>query len=325
MRKSKNIMIYKRLGNSGIKLPIISLGLWHNFGDVDQYDTYRETLLTAFNKGIVHFDLANNYGPPPGSAESNFGKILRTDLSTHRDELFISSKAGHLMWEGAYGDWASRKSLIASCDQSLKRVGVDYFDLFYSHRFDPETPLEETMAALDYIVRSGRALYVGLSKYPIDKARKAYAILQHLGTPCVVNQEPYSILNRHIESDILPQNMSLGVGMVSFSPLAQGLLTNRYLKDVPSDSRAAKAHGFLQVKDVTKSIDTVKALDTIAANRGQTLAQMALAWQLHDARITSVIVGASSSKQLEENLKAIDQLSFTTEELKTIDSLSKQH
>lgn len=318
-------MIYKRLGNSGIKLPIISLGLWHNFGDVDQYDTYRETLLTAFNKGIVHFDLANNYGPPPGSAESNFGKILRTDLSTHRDELFISSKAGHLMWEGAYGDWASRKSLIASCDQSLKRVGVDYFDLFYSHRFDPETPLEETMAALDYIVRSGRALYVGLSKYPIDKARKAYAILQHLGTPCVVNQEPYSILNRHIESDILPQNMSLGVGMVSFSPLAQGLLTNRYLKDVPSDSRAAKAHGFLQVKDVTKSIDTVKALDTIAVNRGQTLAQMALAWQLHDARITSVIVGASSSKQLEENLKAIDQLSFTTEELKTIDSLSKQH
>lgn len=325
MRKSENIMIYKRLGNSGIKLPIISLGLWHNFGDVDQYDTYRETLLTAFNKGIVHFDLANNYGPPPGSAESNFGKILRADLSTHRDELFISSKAGHLMWEGPYGDWASRKSLIASCDQSLKRVGVDYFDLFYSHRFDPETPLEETMAALDYIVRSGRALYVGLSKYPVDKARKAYAILQHLGTPCVVNQEPYSILNRHIESDILPQNMSLGVGMVSFSPLAQGLLTNRYLKDVPSDSRAAKAHGFLQVKDVTKSIDTVKALDTIAANRGQTLAQMALAWQLHDARITSVIVGASSSKQLEENLKAIDQLSFTTEELKTIDSLSKQH
>lgn len=314
-------MIYNRCGRSGVLLPALSLGLWHNFGSGDNYLTQRKTIKSALDAGIVHFDLANNYGVPYGSAEVNFGRHLKDTLRGLRDQLFISSKAGHEMWDGVYGDWCSRKSLIASCDQSLKRVGVDYFDVFYQHRFDPETPLEESMAALDFIVKSGRALYVGISKFPADKAAEAYAILQKLGTPCLAHQQRYSLLNRDIEKDGFSMDRVNGVGTVSFSPLAQGLLTDRYLNGVPEDSRAAKER-FLKSSDVDKSMYKVVALNEIAIERGQSLSQMALSWQLFDSRVASVVIGASSSKQLLENIKAIDNISFTAEEIMKIDKIT---
>lgn len=314
-------MIYNKIGNSGIYLPAISLGLWHNFGDLDDSAISERIICGAFDMGIVHFDLANVYGPPVGSAERNFGVILNKNLKNHRDELFISSKAGHPMNDSPYANWCSRKSLISGCDQSLKRVGIDYFDIFYAHRYDPETPLEETMSALDYIVRSGRALYVGLSKYPKDKAKEAYEILKKLGTPCLINQERYSLLNRTIENGIIDQNIANGVGTLSFSPLAQGQLTDKYLKSIPEDSRATKEHGFLKTEEVTQNIETVKALNSVAQQRNQTLAQMALAWQLHDGRISSIITGVSSLKQLESSVKALDNISFSNDELVLINKI----
>lgn len=309
-------MKYNRCGRSGLLLPQISLGLWHNFSQqTDSYDTSREILLHAYEQGVVHFDLANNYGPPPGAAELTFGRVLREDLSAHRNKIVITTKAGHMMWDGPYGDWASRKHLITSCDESLARLGVDYVDIFYSHRYDPHTPLEETMQALDHIVRSGRALYVGLSKYPADKLREAIMILRGLGTPAVVNQLRYSLLVREPEEELFSVNRECGLGCVSFSPLAQGQLSERYLDGIPDDSRAAKAHGFLQTEEVSRNIDKIRRLKKIADERGQTLSQMAISWQLCDERITSVIIGVSSVAQLEQNLKALDNTNFTSEEL----------
>ncbi len=313
-------MAYRRCGDSGLLMPALSLGLWQNFGANDPAHRSREIVLGAFDSGITCFDLANNYGPPPGSAEETFGNILRTDLAAHRDEMVITTKAGHPMWDGPYGDWASRKSLIASCDQSLKRLGVDYVDIFYSHRHDPATPLEETMQALDFIVRSGRALYAGISKYPPQAARRAAEILRQLGTPCLVHQVRYSLLNRTDEYELFLANRETGMGCVSFSPLAQGLLSDRYLHGIPEGSRAAR-HSFLTPDDVGRHIAKVRTLNDIAASRGQTLAQMAIAWQLYDNRIASVIVGVSSAAQLDENLKVLENTSFTEEELKKIDAV----
>ena len=315
-------MQYRRCGNSGIKLPAVSLGLWHNFGHVDEQSNYRKILQFAFDSGITHFDLANNYGPPPGSAEENFGKLLKQDFEGYRDEMIISSKAGYTMWDGPYGDWGSKKYLVASLDQSLKRMGLDYVDIFYHHRPDPETPLEETMAALDLIVRQGKALYAGISNYPAAEAAEAIKILNILGTPCLIHQPKYSMFERWVEKGLLDVLDDEGVGCIPFSPLAQGMLTDRYLKGIPEDSRAAKATGFLQTSQITEEkLGQVKALNELALERGQTLAQMALSWILKDERITSVLVGASSAEQLADSLKCLDNITFTNAELKAIDAI----
>jgi L-glyceraldehyde 3-phosphate reductase len=316
-------MKYNRCGRSGLKLPAISLGLWHNFGGVDSYENMRAIVRRAFDLGITHFDLANNYGPPPGSAEENFGRILKEDLAPYRDELIISSKAGYRMWPGPYGEWGSRKYLIASLDQSLKRLGVDYVDIFYSHRPDPETPLEETMMALDSIVRQGKALYVGISNYSAEQTAEAIRILKQLGTPLLIHQPRYSMFDRRIEQgllDVLEQN---GVGSIVFSPLEQGLLTDKYLHGIPQDSRASKPTSpFLNPRDITEDkLNKVKALSEIAKQRGQTMAQLALAWVLRDGKVTSALVGASRVSQVEDNVRTLDNLSFTAEELEKIEQI----
>ena len=312
---------YRRCGRSGLKLPAISLGLWHNFGGVDVFENGKAILRKAFDKGITHFDLANNYGPPAGSAEENFGKIINTDFKAYRDELIISTKAGYVMWPGPYGDWGSRKSLLASLDQSLKRMGLEYVDIFYSHRYDPETPLEETMGALDHAVRSGKALYAGISNYPVEATRKAAQILKDLGTPCLIHQAKYSMLVRWVEEDgLLDALQDEGMGLIAFSPLAQGMLTNRYLDGIPEDSRAARG-GFLKPEIVDANLAKVKQLNKIALKRGQSLAQMAISWLLKDERVTSVLVGASSVPQLEDNLSALENLQFSEEELQEIEQV----
>jgi L-glyceraldehyde 3-phosphate reductase len=317
-------MIYRRSGRSGLMLPAISLGLWHNFGHDTPHQVKQAIVRTAFDHGITHFDLANNYGPPPGSAEEAFAEILRTDFRGLRDELVISSKAGYLMWGGPYGEWGSRKNLIASCDQSLKRLGLDYVDIFYSHRFDPDTPLEETMGALDTIVRSGRALYVGLSSYNAEKTRQAAAILKDLGTPCLIHQPSYNILNRWVETDGLKDTLAeLGIGSIAFIPLAQGILTNKYLNGIPEGSRATQGKS-LHPAVVDKAMGSVRKLDELAKARGQTLAQMSLAWVLRSGGITSALIGASKPEQVTDCCGAIGNLAFSAEELAEIDAISEE-
>jgi L-glyceraldehyde 3-phosphate reductase len=317
-------MQYRRCGKSGIQLPALSLGLWHNFGHVDVLENSRNILRLAFDNGVTHFDLANNYGPPPGSAEENFGKILKEDFAGYRDELIISSKAGYTMWEGPYGDWGSKKYLVASLDQSLKRMGLEYVDIFYHHRPDPNTPLEETMSALDLIVRQGKALYAGISNYPAEEARKAIKILRQLGTPCLIHQPKYSMFVRWVEEGLLDVLEEEGVGCIPFSPLAQGLLTNKYLKGIPAGSRAAKAHGFLKEEEVTpERVKQIQQLNEIAVQRGQSLAQMALAWLLKDQRVTSVLIGASSPEQLADSLQCLKSKPFTSDELAAIEKILK--
>lgn len=315
-------MIYKKCGKSGISLPIVSLGLWHNFGDVDDFENARKMIFRSFDLGITHFDLANNYGPSPGSAERNFGKILKEDIYSHRDELIISSKAGYLMWDGPYGEWGSRKHLISSLDQSLKRLQLEYVDIFYHHRPDPSTPLEETMRALDHIVRQGKALYVGLSNYDHIQTEKAVNILNELGTPMVIHQPKYNMFNRWIEPELLNLLEDKGIGCISFSPLAQGMLTDKYINGIPENSRAANEHGFLQPDEITKSsVNKIRKLNQIALNRNQTLAQLALVWNLRNSAMTSVLIGARSVEQIEENVRCIANLNFTEEELKAIDEI----
>lgn len=317
-------MQYNRCGKSGLQLPAISLGLWHNFGDDAVHANKRAICHQAFDLGITHFDLANNYGPPPGSAERAFGRILKEDFSAYRDELIISSKAGYEMWDGPYGEWGSRKNLIASCDQSLKRLGLDYVDIFYSHRFDPETPLEETMMALDHIVRSGRALYAGISSYKSDKTREAYTILKKLGTPCIIHQPRYSMLDRWVEDDGLLQTVEeLGMGSIVFSPLAQGMLTSKYLYGVPESSRVTQNKSLSLDVLTPEMLARIHSLNEIAERRGQSLAQMALAWVLRGGKVTSALVGASSIEQVADCVKALDHLEFTEEELAEIDVYSK--
>lgn len=317
-------MEYKRCGKSGLKLPEISLGLWHNFGDVDVYSNFQKIVWSAFDAGVTHFDLANNYGPPSGSAEANFGKILHNDMAAYRDEMIISTKAGYDMWPGPYGEWGSRKYLMASLDQSLKRMKLDYVDIFYSHRPDYETPLEETMGALDSAVRQGKALYVGISNYPADMARKAAQILKGLGTPCLIHQPKYSMLERWVEDGLLDVLEEFGMGCIAFSPLGQGLLTNKYLKGIPANSRASKSHGALSTSQITPELlSKIEQLNNLALQRGQSLAQMAIAWLLKDNRVTSVLVGASSVPQLEDSLKALKNTKFTTEELDMINAILK--
>lgn len=316
-------MKYNRCGKSGLLLPVVSLGLWHNFGSVDVFDNGRAIVRRAFDRGITHFDLANNYGPEPGSAEENFGKILKKDFPGYlRDELIISSKAGYLMWPGPYGEWGSRKYLIASLNQSLQRMGLDYVDIFYSHRPDPHTPLEETMGALDTIVRQGKALYVGLSNYKPEEAKRAIEILNSLGTPCLIHQPKYSMFERWVEDGLLDVLEQYGVGCIPFSPLAQGLLTDRYLKGIPEGSRASKAHGFLKASHITEeTLDKITRLNEIAKQRGQSLAQMALTWLLKDKRITTVLIGASSVEQLDNNIDAMNNLDYTQDELSAIEAV----
>lgn len=315
-------MDYRFCGKSGLQLPLISLGLWHNFGDVDKYATMKEIAFTAFDNGVTHFDLANNYGPPPGSAEENFGKLLRDGLGSHRDEILVSSKAGHLMWNGPYGDGGSRKYIMASINQSLKRTGLEYFDIFYSHRYCSETPLEETAQALIDIVKQGKALYIGLSKYPIDRAVTMCELFLEQHVRCIVYQDRFNLLSRKPENGYFDFFEEQGLGFIAFSPLAQGLLTDKYLNGIPDNSRAAKVSGFLRREDVTPEIiDKVKLLNIIAAARNQSLAEMSLAWLLNKKNVTSVIVGASSVNQLNDNLKAIDNYSFTPEELLEIDRI----
>jgi L-glyceraldehyde 3-phosphate reductase len=315
-------MRYNRSGRSGLKLPAISLGLWHNFGGVDTFSNSREMILRAFDLGITHLDLANNYGPPPGSAEETFGQIMAKDLMPYRDELIISSKAGYTMWDGPYGDWGSRKYLVSSLDQSLKRMGLDYVDIFYHHRPDPETPLEETMHALDHIVRSGRALYVGISNYPADKTREAAKMLRELGTPCLIHQPVYSMFNRWVEADLLNTLKEEGIGCISFSPLAQGLLTDKYLGGIPEGSRASKAHGFLKPAHLTDDkLAKVNKLNEIAKSREQTLAQMALAWVLRHETMTSVLIGASKVEQIEDAVGMLNKLDFSNDELQNIETI----
>lgn len=317
-------MIYNYCGRSGLKIPVISLGLWHNFGYVDNFKDSGKILLKAFDAGITHFDLANNYGPPPGSAEINFGTILKKDLGSYRDELIISTKAGYKMWDGPYGEWGSRKYLLASLDQSLRRMQLDYVDIFYSHRPDPETPLEETMGALDHAVKAGKALYAGISNYSPEQTDKAAGILRELGTPCLIHQPKYSMFERQIEDKLLDILEKEGIGSIAFSPLAQGLLTDKYLNGIPEGSRAAKPHGFLRREEVTEEkIDKIRKLNEIAKKRNQSLAQMAIAWILRDKRITSVLVGVSSVEQLNDNIDSIKNLEFDTEELKSIDEILK--
>ncbi|MCB0104236.1 MAG: L-glyceraldehyde 3-phosphate reductase [Anaerolineales bacterium] len=317
-------MQYHRSGRSGLKLPAVSLGLWHNFGGVDVYENSRAMVLRAFDLGITHFDLANNYGPPPGSAEETFGQIMAKDLRPWRDELVISSKAGYYMWEGPYGEWGSRKYLISSLDQSLKRMGLEYVDIFYHHRPDPDTPLEETMQALDYAVRSGRALYVGISNYPADKAREAAHILKSLGTPCLIHQPKYSMFERWVEEGLLQTLREEGVGCIAFSPLAQGLLTDRYIGGIPEGSRASKAHGFLKPAHITDDkLAKVQKLNKLAQQRGQTLAQVALAWVLRHQEMTSVLIGASKVSQIEDAVGMLNKLEFSGDELQEIENILK--
>jgi L-glyceraldehyde 3-phosphate reductase len=315
-------MEYRRCGRSGLKLPAISLGLWHNFGDETQVENSRQLLHHAFDLGITHFDLANNYGPPPGSAESNFGRILKEDFLPYRDELIISSKAGYTMWDGPYGDWGSRKYLVASLNQSLKRMGLEYVDIFYHHRPDPETPLEETMRALDHLVRQGKALYVGLSNYPLEQARQAIAILNDLGTPCLIHQPKYSMFERWVEEGLLAMLQAEGVGSIAFSPLAGGQLTNRYLNGIPPDSRAASNSRFLQPEQLTaERLEKVRQLDAIAGRRGQKLSQMALAWVLRENKVTSVLIGASKTAQLDDAVGMLSNRQFSAEECAAIDAI----
>lgn len=317
-----NTMIYNRCGRSGLNLPAISLGLWHNFGGIDVFENARAMLRRAFDLGITHFDLANNYGPPPGSAEETFGQIMRKDLLPYRDELVISTKAGWGMWPGPYGDFGSRKYLVASLDQSLKRMGLEYVDIFYHHRPDPETPMEETMGALDYIIRSGRALYVGISMYNPQQARRATKLLRDLGTSCLIHQPNYSLFERWVEDGLLDVLEEEGIGCIVFSPLDQGMLTDRYLQGIPDDSRAARPQGFLTREDVTEEkVAKVRKLNELAKARGQSMAQMALAWVLRDKAVTSALVGASRVSQVEDSVAALEKLEFTKDELKAIDGI----
>ena len=317
-------MVYNRCGRTGLKLPAISLGLWSNFGEVDTMDNAKQMVMKAFDLGITHFDLANNYGPPPGSAEEMFGRIMKADLRPYRDEMVISTKAGYDMWSGPYGEWGSRKHLISSLDQSLKRMDLDYVDIFYSHRPDPDTPLEETMMALDHVVRQGKALYVGISNYNVEQTKEAVAILKSLGTPMIIHQASYSMFNRWVEEEgLLEELESSGAGCIAFSPLAQGLLTNRYLNGIPEDSRIAKTHNpFLNEKDINEQkINTIKQLNEVASERNQSLAQMALAWVLRNKEVTSVIIGASKVSQIEDNVATINNLTFADEELQRIEEI----
>ena len=314
--------LYRRCGHSGLKLPALSLGLWHNFGGVDVYENSRALLLKAFDHGITHFDLANNYGPPPGSAEVTFGRVLQSDFAAYRDEMIISTKAGYGMWAGPYGEWGSRKYLLASLDQSLKRMGLEYVDIFYSHRPDPNTPLEETMGALSHAVKAGKALYVGLSNYDPEQTATAARILRQLGTPCLIHQPSYNLLNRKIEQGLTNVLAEEGIGCIPFCPLAQGLCTDRYLAGIPSDARASKAHGFLKAGQITPEvIAKIQKLNTLAEARGQKLAQMALAWVLRDPVITTALIGVSKVSQLEDNLAALNNLKFAPEELAAIDRI----
>ena len=321
--KRYDIMQYNRCGKSGLKLPAFSLGLWHNFGSVNIYDNMVDLVTTAFDYGITHFDIANNYGPKPGSAEENFGKILKNEFKPYRDELIISTKAGYDMWPGPYGNWGSRKYLVSSLDQSLKRLGLDYVDIFYHHRPDPETPLEETMGALDHIVRTGKALYVGISNYNAKDTARAAEILKELGTPLLIHQPNYSMFNRWVEDDLLTVLEENGVGSIAFCPLAQGLLTGKYLQGIPSDSRAADPRSrFLNTDSVTEEkVEKVKRLDVLAKERGQSMAQLALAWVLRRDRITTALIGASKSSQIIENVETLKNLSFTEEELNAIEAI----
>lgn len=315
-------MTYHRCGRSGLKLPAISLGLWHNFGDSTRVDNSRDLLRHAFDNGITHFDLANNYGPPPGSAEENFGRILREDFRAYRDELVLSSKAGYTMWDGPYGDWGSRKYLISSLDQSLKRMGVEYVDIFYHHRPDPETPLEETMTALDHLVRQGKALYVGLSNYPAELAAEAITLLKALGTPCLIHQPKYSMFERAPETGLLDVLADQGVGSIAFSPLAGGMLTDRYLNGIPEDSRAASGSRFLSGDQLTpEKMDKVQRLNALAQRRGQKLSQMALAWVLRGDRVTSVLIGASKTSQIDDAVQMLGNRRFTADELAEIEGI----
>lgn len=314
---------YNFCGRSGLKLPLISLGLWHNFGDVDDQQEAVKMLHYAFDKGITHFDLANNYGKPAGSAETNFGRILKNSFASHRDEMIISSKAGHEMWPGPYGDGGSRKYMMSSLDQSLKRMQLDYVDIFYSHRYDAKTPLEETMGALSDMVKQGKALYIGISKYPEAQAREAYRLLRENGTPCLIHQGRYSIFHREIETDVLPLAELNGIGFIGFSPLAQGLLTDKYIHGIPENSRAAQLHGFLQASQITPEVrNKIELLNNMAKQRGQSLAQMSLAWCFHKPAVNSVIIGASSVNQLQDNLDALNNKYFTDEELWTIGEIA---
>lgn len=318
-------MVYRRCGASGVKLPAVSLDLWHNFGHDTPHEIKRAICRTAFDHGITHFDLANNYGPPPGSAEHAFGSILAEDFAGYRDELIISSKAGYGMWPGPYGEWGSRKYLVASCDQSLKRMGLDYVDIFYSHRFDPDTPLEETMGALDYIVRSGRALYAGISSYNSERTREAVAILKDLGTPCLIHQPSYNMLNRWVERDGLKQTLiELGIGSIAFTPLAQGMLTKKYLGGIPDDSRAAQDKSLFPSMLTDRAIANIRKLNELAESRGQTLAQMAIAWVLRDGGITTALIGASKPSQVVDCAGAIGNLEFTADELTLIDEYADE-
>ncbi len=315
-------MCYNRCGKSGLKLPAVSLGLWHNFGGVDILQVSRSMLLHAFDRGITHFDLANNYGPPAGSAEETLGQVLRTDLGRYRDELIISTKAGYYMWPGPYGDLGSKKYLIASLDQSLKRMGLEYVDIFYSHRPDPDTPMEETMGALEQVVKQGKALYVGLSNYSARQTREAVEILKSVGIRCLIHQPSYSMFDRWVEDGLLNVLEEEGMGCIAFSPLAQGLLTDKYLEGIPAGSRAAKEHGFLQVSQITsEKVEKVRRLNEIAISRGQKLAQMALAWVLRDKRITSVLIGASSVEQMDDNISCLENIAFSDDELRAIEEI----
>ncbi len=315
-------MHYRRCGRSGLLLPAISLGCWNNFGDQADPDTARAMLGRAFDLGVTHFDLANNYGPPPGSAETNVGRILREDFADHRDELVISNKAGYRMWPGPYGEFGSRKYVIASCDQSLKRMGLAYFDIFYSHRFDANTPLEETIGALDTLVRHGKALYVGISSYSAAKTVEAAKIAREMNTPLIIHQPSYNLFNRRIETDLIDDAERLGLGIIAFCPLAQGMLTNKYLEGVPENSRAANPHGTLQTEHITQQIVAkVRRLNDIAAGRDQSMAQMALAWVLRDARVSSALIGASRPEQIQENVAALGNLTFSDQELARIDQI----
>lgn len=317
-------MIYNRCGKSGLRLPAISLGMWHNFGGIHTYENARSMITRAFDLGITHFDLANNYGPPAGSAEETFGRVLSRDLNPYRDELIISTKAGYYMWPGPYGDWGSRKYLVSSLDQSLKRMDVDYVDIFYHHRMDPDTPLEETMMALDHIVRSGKALYVGISNYSPEKTAEAASILRSLGTPLLIHQPSYSMLNRTVENGLLEVLEDNGIGSIAFTPLAQGLLTNKYLNGVPNDSRAASPSVFLNENNITPEVlRKIRALNQMAAARGQSLAQFALAWVLRGGRVTSALIGASKVSQIEDNVAALNNLEFSREELDRIEAILK--
>lgn len=323
-RERYQLMEYRRCGRSGLKLPALSLGLWHNFGHVDVLENCRTILHLAFDRGITHFDLANNYGPPPGSAEENFGRIFHEDFRGYRDQLIISSKAGYLMWEGPYGEWGSKKYLVSSLDQSLRRMKLDYVDIFYHHRPDPDTPLEETMTTLDLIVRQGKALYVGLSNYKPEEAAKGIQILKKLGTPCLIHQPKYSLFERWVEEGLLDLLEKEGVGCIPFSPLAQGLLTDRYLKGIPADSRVTKPHGFLKENHLTEAtLNKIQQLNALAQEREQTLAQMALAWLLKDHRITSVLIGVSKPEQLTDSLQCLSNTKFSDDELERIENILK--